>query len=88
VFERQKVVQELLADSAAALGAANAADAGQSATYQRALAAHRKAHVLWENLIVSENSMGFHNYAEVMASMDDAERLAREALAAAAETTP
>jgi len=43
---------------------------------------------LWENLIVSENSMGFHNYEEVMSSMDTAEQHAREAISLANEALP
>lgn len=79
VFERQKRVQELLAESAAALGTVKPT----GAAYDEALAAHRQAHVRWENLIVSENSMGFHNFEEVMSSMAQAEEFANQALAAA-----
>ncbi|MDZ4180338.1 MAG: ammonia-forming cytochrome c nitrite reductase subunit c552 [Coriobacteriia bacterium] len=80
VFERQKVVQELLATSAARLDEARDAQGIDDTKLHMAVQSHRKAHVLWENLIVSENSMGFHNFGEVMESMDAAERHAREAL--------
>ncbi len=79
VYERQKSVQQLLADAATALGSVKPA----GAKYDEAVAAHRQAHVLWENLLVSENSMGFHNYEEVMNSMAEAEKFANSALAIA-----
>lgn len=81
VFERQKKVQDLLATSVAALGAVKP----EGAAYDSALASHRKAHAIWENLIVSENSMGFHNYEEVMASLAEAETFVTEAIAATAD---
>lgn len=80
VFERQKVVQDLLATSAARLGEAGAVEGRDEGRLHMALQSHRQAHVLWENLIVSENSMGFHNFGEVMESLDAAESHAREAL--------
>jgi formate-dependent nitrite reductase cytochrome c552 subunit len=83
IFARQATVQALLARSASALGAAKASlgtKAAQNAGYSSALESHRKAHALWENLIVSENSMGFHNYAEVSEAMTEAERLAGDAI--------
>lgn len=84
-FARQKVVEDLLVQSVNTLGRVKAAkDASASieaSAYAAAISAHRKAHVLWENLAVSENSMGFHNFEEVMASMDTAEKNAREAIA-------
>lgn len=84
VYERQKVVQELLATSVGVLGDVRAAAEGGAAVddsaRQQAIEAHRKAHVLWENLIVSENSMGFHNFDEVLDAMDDAEAEARAAI--------
>ncbi len=87
VFERQGVVQARLAESSTLLGTITSAEkpltTAEKATYERALEAHRKAHALWENLIVSENSMGFHNYGEVMDAMADAEKLAGEAISAA-----
>lgn len=84
VYERQKIVQELLATSVRALGEVRVAAEGGAAVdesaRQKALEAHRKAHVLWENLIVSENSMGFHNFDEVLDAMDAAEKEARAAI--------
>lgn len=84
-FARQRVVQDLLVQSVAALGRIKTAKDGgakiDAAAYAEAVTSHRRAHVLWENLAVSENSMGFHNFEEVMASMDVAEGEARNALA-------
>jgi nitrite reductase (cytochrome c-552) len=83
-FARQQTVQALLVTSVGELARVKAAsDAGakiDQAKYQTALTAHRKAHVLWENLAVSENSMGFHNIEECMSSMDAAEKDARIAI--------
>ncbi|MBW6468563.1 MAG: ammonia-forming cytochrome c nitrite reductase subunit c552 [Coriobacteriia bacterium] len=84
VYERQKIVQELLASSVAALGEVREAVEGGAAidesARRAALESHREAHVLWENLIVSENSMGFHNFDEVLDAMDVAEAEARAAI--------
>ncbi|MBS3956485.1 MAG: ammonia-forming cytochrome c nitrite reductase subunit c552 [Clostridiales bacterium] len=92
VYERQKIVQELLALSVTRLGALReATDAGRTVdttAHEAAIEAHQQAHVLWENLIVSENSMGFHNFDEVFDAMDDAEQFAREALKRAGEALP
>lgn len=82
VFERQKIVQKLLAESVNGLAAMKASGAtSKTAEFAKALDEHRQAHVLWENLIVSENSMGFHNFEEVMSSMASAEKHARAAVA-------
>jgi formate-dependent nitrite reductase cytochrome c552 subunit len=40
---------------------------------------HRAAHVRWENLVVSENSMGFHNPSEVGSDLSVAMNLAQSA---------
>ncbi|MFU8890783.1 MAG: ammonia-forming cytochrome c nitrite reductase subunit c552 [Anaerosomatales bacterium] len=84
VYERQKVVQELLATSVLALGEVREATEDgatvDETARRQAVEAHRKAHVLWENLIVSENSMGFHNFDEVLDAMDVAEAEARAAI--------
>jgi formate-dependent nitrite reductase cytochrome c552 subunit len=40
---------------------------------------HRAAHVRWENLVVSENSMGFHNPSEVGDELTTALNLAQSA---------
>jgi formate-dependent nitrite reductase cytochrome c552 subunit len=92
IYERQKEVQSLLAESVGALGAVRAAiDAGvkiDAGKHGDSVEEHRQAHVLWENLVVSENSMGFHNFAEVFGALDDAEAHAREAIRLARESLP
>jgi len=86
-FARQAVVEKLLSTSVAELGrdAAIKKSGGtlDSTAYAEAVTSHRKAHVLWENLAVSENSMGFHNFDEVMTSMNVAEKEVRNAIAKA-----
>lgn len=86
-FKRQGQIETLLSVSVTQLGQVAAIkDAGgklDQAAYEQAVTSHRKAHVLWENLAVSENSMGFHNFEEVMTSMDVAEKEARNAIAQA-----
>ncbi len=86
-FARQAVIEKLLVTSVGELGRdAALKKAGGTldpTTYAEAVTSHRKAHVLWENLAVSENSMGFHNFEEVMASMDVAETEVRNAIAKA-----
>jgi len=46
---------------------------------QEAVRLHQLAHVRWENLVVSENSMGFHNPEEVMKELNEAMDYARQA---------
>jgi formate-dependent nitrite reductase cytochrome c552 subunit len=46
---------------------------------ETALDDHRAAHVRWENLVVSENSMGFHNPSEVGNELSVALNLAESA---------
>jgi len=86
-YKRQGEIEKLLALSVTQLGQVAAAKkAGgtlDAVAYEEAITSHRKAHVLWENLAVSENSMGFHNFEEVMTSMDTAEKEVRNALAKA-----
>lgn len=88
-YERQAEIEKLLAESVALLGRVKEAkDAGgkvDEARYAKAVAAHRQAHVLWENIAVSENSMGFHNFDEAMVAMDDAEKHVRTAIGEAKE---
>jgi formate-dependent nitrite reductase cytochrome c552 subunit len=48
---------------------------------------HRAAHVRWENLVVSENSMGFHNPSEVQGELSTALTLAQSAQQDAADGT-
>lgn len=60
-----------------------AKDAGVPATntnLQLAIKNHQAAHVRWENLVVSENSMGFHNRAEVSAELSNAQTYATNAI--------
>jgi formate-dependent nitrite reductase cytochrome c552 subunit len=49
---------------------------------------HRAAHVRWENLVVSENSMGFHHPVEVGAELTVAEQRAQSAQDNAATALP
>jgi formate-dependent nitrite reductase cytochrome c552 subunit len=49
---------------------------------------HRGAHVRWENLVVSENSMGFHNQYEVGAQLSEASQLAQSAQQMASAALP
>lgn len=83
-FAQQAVVEKLLARSVTAFGTLRDAKASgrgvNEGAYASALEAHRRAHVIWENLAVSENSMGFHNFAEATASMREAEKQVRIAL--------
>jgi nitrite reductase (cytochrome c-552) len=79
-FAQQATVEKLLADSAKRLGRIAAAGRNRGALYEDALDAHRQAHVRWENLAVSENSMGFHNFEEATATMKEAERQVRSAI--------
>jgi nitrite reductase (cytochrome c-552) len=62
-------VQDALVESLAAIKAAKDAKAAgkpvDAALVKAAVEDHRQAHVRWENLVVSENSMGFHNPPEV-----------------------
>lgn len=85
-FAAQAEVEKLLAVSVTEFGKLKAAkDAGKKvdkASYDKALDAHRQAHVIWENLAVSENSMGFHNFGEAMSSMAEAKRQAIVAIRA------
>ncbi|TLM70688.1 MAG: ammonia-forming cytochrome c nitrite reductase subunit c552 [Actinobacteria bacterium] len=87
VFAAQQRAETALAGSVAALGRVKTAKAAgtkvDEKAYAEALDKHRRAHVLWENLIVSENSMGFHNPPEVLAAMAESEKLAKEAAAGA-----
>ncbi len=83
VFELQQQVQLALSDAIDAIAAAKkAAQAGQSVDGERlqnAIRQHQLAHVRWENLVVSENSMGFHNPEEVLLELGRAADFARQA---------
>lgn len=63
----------------ASLQAINAAKAsgGDPTLIAAAVEDHRAAHVRWENLVVSENSMGFHNPTEVGGELSNALALAK-----------
>lgn len=87
VFAAQQVVEKKLAAASAALGEVSAkrksGGAVDPASFDSSIASYRQAQTLWENLIVSENSMGFHNYEEVMGAMAEADKLAGQATAEA-----
>jgi nitrite reductase (cytochrome c-552) len=84
-FEAQARVETLLAQSVRNIGDLKAKGRANSGAYKDALEAHQKAHAVWENLAVSENSMGFHNFEEAMSSMAEAEKNVRTALAKEAQ---
>jgi nitrite reductase (cytochrome c-552) len=83
-FQRQAEIEKLLAASVAEFEklkvAKTAKKSVDESAYARALEAHRRAHVIWENLAVSENSMGFHNFGEAMSALDEAEKQVRDAI--------
>lgn len=79
-YAAQAEVERLLARSVKAYGAAKSDPRVKVSLLAEALEAHRRAHVIWENLAVSENSMGFHNHAEAMSSMAKAKKYALTAL--------
>ncbi|MDW8105739.1 MAG: ammonia-forming cytochrome c nitrite reductase subunit c552 [Armatimonadota bacterium] len=83
VNEAQGRVQQALSDSIDAITAAKQAKAeGKSIDeeqLQKAIRLHQLAHVRWENLVVSENSMGFHNPEEVLKELTEAMDYARQA---------
>ncbi len=83
VDEAQKRVQQALSDSIDAISAAkNAQKEGKTVNEQllrQAVRFHQLAHVRWENLVVSENSMGFHNPEEVLKELNEAMDYARQA---------
>lgn len=87
VYEKALEVQGLLVQSLAAIEKARAAEGADQAQLRAAVALHRSAHVRWENLVVSENSMGFHN-AEVSQELDNAADFAQEAVRAATKALP
>ncbi len=83
----QKRVQQALSDSIDAIAAAKQAkQEGKMVSdelLQQAVRLHQYAHLRWENLIVSENSMGFHNPEEVLKELNEALDYARQAQMAA-----
>ncbi len=83
VDEAQKRVQQALSDSIDAIAAAKQAQKdGKPVNEQllrEAVRLHQLAHLRWENLVVSENSMGFHNPEEVLKELTEAMDYARRA---------
>jgi len=84
VYDQALEVQDLLVDSLAAINEASMTAGVDTAKLKTAIAKHRSAHVRWEYLAVSENSMGFHN-AEAGAELTQAATFARDAIKAAQE---
>lgn len=75
IFSLQLQVQQELVQALRWISIAKA----QGRQVPDAVAMHRQAHVRWENLIVSENSMGFHNVDEVRRELEAALDQARTA---------
>jgi nitrite reductase (cytochrome c-552) len=82
VYAKAIEVQDLLVDALEAVNKAENATGADQTQLKLAIEKHRSAHVRWENLVVSENSMGFHN-GEVSAELDNAKTYAQAAIAAA-----
>lgn len=80
-YAQQAEVEKLLSQSVKNIASIKAAGGAESSDYGTALEFHRKAHAVWENLAVSENSMGFHNFEEATSSMAQAKKDVGEALA-------
>ncbi|GAB4254347.1 MAG: hypothetical protein Kow00122_12450 [Thermoleophilia bacterium] len=87
VYAKALEVQGLLVQSLAAIETARTTEGADPAKLRAAVVAHRSAHVRWENLVVSENSMGFHN-TEVSQELDHAADYARSAIQAATQALP
>jgi len=83
VDEAQKRVQQALSDSIDAIAVAKQAQKdGKPVNEQllrEAVRLHQLAHLRWENLVVSEHSMGFHNPEEVLKELTEAMDYARQA---------
>ncbi len=77
-----------LASIKAAKNAAAMLQPVDQALLDAAVEDHRAAHVRWENLVVSENSMGFHNPSEVGSELSAARLSAQSAQQKAAEALP
>lgn len=88
-YERQAQVEQLLETSVNEFAKLKDAKAKNQqvnqGAYDAALEAHRRAHVLWENIAVSENSMGFHNFTESMEAMGEATKQVQTAIAKSKE---
>jgi len=83
VFDLQQQTQQALSDAIDAIVAAKSAQTSGSvidaSQLKEAIRLHQLAHVRWENLVVSENSMGFHNPEEVLLELGKAVDFARQA---------
>lgn len=90
-YAQALTVESALVSSLAGIKAAKEAAAMRqpvdSTLLEEAIEDHRAAHVRWENLIVSENSMGFHNPTEVGSELAVALNLAQSAQESAASGT-
>ncbi len=87
----QERVQRALSDSIDAIVAARQALQQGRPVHDRlmrmAVEFHQRAHLRWENLAVSENSMGFHNPEEVLKELNEALDYARQAQMLALQAT-
>jgi nitrite reductase (cytochrome c-552) len=81
VYAKALNVQNLLARSLQAINRVEGEPWADQTWVKVAVEDHRGAHLRWENLVVSENSMGFHN-AEVSRELDTAAAYANAALRA------
>jgi formate-dependent nitrite reductase cytochrome c552 subunit len=92
IYSSALAVEQNLVSSLAGIKAAKDAAAMHQPVDQGLLDAamenHRAAHVRWENLVVSENSMGFHNQSEVNTELSSAGQRAGSAQAMAASAIP
>jgi hypothetical protein len=83
IYSQALTVEAALVDGLAAIKTAKAAKAagqpGDPALLAAAIADHRSGHVRWENLVVSENSMGFHDPAAVGNELTNALNFAKSA---------
>jgi formate-dependent nitrite reductase cytochrome c552 subunit len=78
IYADALAVEQALVASLAAIKAAKDGG-GDPALIAEAAEDHRAAHVRWENLVVSENSMGFHNPSEIGTELHNALSLAQSA---------
>jgi nitrite reductase (cytochrome c-552) len=81
VYAKAISVQNLLAKSLQAITRVEGEPWADQTWVKAAVEDHRSAHLRWENLVISENSMGFHN-AEVSRELDNAAAYANAALRA------
>jgi len=81
VYAKAISVQNLLAKSLQAINRVEGEPWADQTWVKAAVEDHRSAHLRWENLVISENSMGFHN-AEVSRELDNAAAYANAALRA------